>query len=273
MKKFYYLLASFAIVLVTMIACETDSIGIEETQAVQDEEVLLAREMTKSDICHWDADAGVFFIINIADAAYDKHIAHGDKEPEIYYEDLDGDGFGNPDVYVGVCEAPDGFVPNSTDCNDSDASINPDAVEICGDGIDNNCNEEVDENAYTPLGEIYFYYETGGILKGLHSMDINNWDGTNFSGTGLNLNSNGGNYYNAVSAVVSGTVDPVTHDFLGTLYYPDGNPTSNTYKFYGTITECSGIVLDDVIGEFYGPVSLGDYDSDGDGFSGLPIPN
>ena len=30
------------------------------------------------------------------------------------------------------------------DCNDSDASIRPGAIELC-DGIDNNCNGEVDE--------------------------------------------------------------------------------------------------------------------------------
>jgi hypothetical protein len=31
------------------------------------------------------------------------------------------------------------------DCNDGNASIYPGAVEICGDGIDNNCNDQIDE--------------------------------------------------------------------------------------------------------------------------------
>lgn len=37
----------------------------------------------------------------------------------------------------------DGF-PDTEDCNDNDATINPEAVEIC-DGVDNNCDEAIDE--------------------------------------------------------------------------------------------------------------------------------
>ncbi len=42
-----------------------------------------------------------------------------------------------------TCEQPNGYVEDSTDCNDADASINPDGVEVC-DGADNDCDGSVD---------------------------------------------------------------------------------------------------------------------------------
>lgn len=62
-----------------------------------------------------------------------------------YYLDRDGDGYGNPDSIFKGCYQPFNYVIKPGDCNDSNAAINPDAVEIC-DGIDNNCNGLIDEN-------------------------------------------------------------------------------------------------------------------------------
>ena len=39
----------------------------------------------------------------------------------------------------------DGFTESEGDCNDDDPQIHPDAMEICGDGIDNNCDGNIDE--------------------------------------------------------------------------------------------------------------------------------
>ena len=61
-----------------------------------------------------------------------------------YYADNDGDGFGNANNATQACSAPSGFVTNSTDCNDNNASVNPNTTEVC-DGIDNNCDGQVDE--------------------------------------------------------------------------------------------------------------------------------
>jgi len=63
--------------------------------------------------------------------------------PAIYYYDGDGDGYGNWANFV-TDPSQEGYVANSDDCNDDDPAINPGAAEICGDGIDNNCNGLID---------------------------------------------------------------------------------------------------------------------------------
>lgn len=45
-----------------------------------------------------------------------------------YYQDSDGDGFGNSAVSVTDCTAPNGYVPDNTDCDDTDAGEFPGAV-------------------------------------------------------------------------------------------------------------------------------------------------
>ncbi len=63
-----------------------------------------------------------------------------------FYADSDGDGFGDPDDTTEACSAPTGYVDNSDDCDDTDASINPDAPEVCN-SIDDDCDGDIDEDA------------------------------------------------------------------------------------------------------------------------------
>jgi alpha-tubulin suppressor-like RCC1 family protein len=69
---------------------------------------------------------------------------------ELWYADADSDGFGDPLTSVYDCTMPSGFVTNNSDCNDANPLVNPLAVEICFDGIDNNCNGVTDEGC-TPI--------------------------------------------------------------------------------------------------------------------------
>lgn len=62
----------------------------------------------------------------------------------IYYEDVDGDSFGNPNSTISFCTLPFGYVSNNTDCNDNDSSISPLGTEICN-LLDDNCDGLVDE--------------------------------------------------------------------------------------------------------------------------------
>ncbi|MEI6412099.1 MAG: MopE-related protein, partial [Bacteroidota bacterium] len=95
-----------------------------------------------------------------------------------FYADMDGDGFGDPAMRLDDCiaTAPSGYVTNSTDCNDNNAAVNPNAIEV-QDGIDNNCNGLVDETSGTtdlsnktlvypnPVqDQLVIYHEAGGEL-------------------------------------------------------------------------------------------------------------
>ncbi|NJC26645.1 MopE-related protein [Neolewinella antarctica] len=65
---------------------------------------------------------------------------------DTYYADTDGDGFGDVNNATVACTQPTGFVTNAFDCDDTNELVNPGAEERC-DGIDNNCNDLVDEGA------------------------------------------------------------------------------------------------------------------------------
>ncbi len=64
---------------------------------------------------------------------------------EEWYLDADSDGFGDPSQVVEACAGPDGYVANDLDCDDTDASVNPDAEEICN-GKDDDCDGLADPN-------------------------------------------------------------------------------------------------------------------------------
>jgi len=67
---------------------------------------------------------------------------------DIWYADNDGDGFGDASVYQTACDQPKGYVADNTDCDDALSEVNPEASEIC-DGVDNDCNDEIDEGDAT----------------------------------------------------------------------------------------------------------------------------
>ncbi|MFH1469653.1 MAG: MopE-related protein, partial [Pseudomonadota bacterium] len=65
-----------------------------------------------------------------------------------WYADADADGYGNPLITDIACSQPTGFVPDATDCDDTDAAVNPGADELCN-GVDDDCDGDVDEDDAT----------------------------------------------------------------------------------------------------------------------------
>lgn len=98
----------------------------------------------KVELCHQDG-AGRFNLISVSASAVDAHLDnHGDVLAGAWYPDGDGDGFGDPDGAAQRCPT-DGTTLDASDCDDADNAINPDAVEVCDDGLDNDCDLEIDE--------------------------------------------------------------------------------------------------------------------------------
>ncbi len=79
----------------------------------------------------------------ICDDGIDNDCTGGDAKARTLYQDSDGDGYGSSSV--SVCgSASSSQVSTPGDCDDTQPSVNPGAAEVC-DGLDNNCNTEIDE--------------------------------------------------------------------------------------------------------------------------------
>lgn len=72
----------------------------------------------------------------------------------IYFEDGDGDGYGNPKSTLEACSPPAGYVANDADCDDERVLVSPEQNEKC-DGLDNDCDP------YTPDSGVAFQQTTG----------------------------------------------------------------------------------------------------------------
>jgi hypothetical protein len=56
-----------------------------------------------------------------------------------WYTDADGDGYGAGTPTIS-CTALPGLTTTDGDCDDSDATVSPAEVEVCNDGVDNDCD-------------------------------------------------------------------------------------------------------------------------------------
>jgi hypothetical protein len=67
-------------------------------------------------------------------------------DPEAWFADEDEDSYGDPLNSTSACEAPSGYVSDSSDCDDGNGEIYPGADEHC-DGNDEDCDGADDNDA------------------------------------------------------------------------------------------------------------------------------
>ena len=87
----------------------------------------------------------------------------GDVLPKTWFVDADGDGFGDASKpRVKACTKPDGYASQAGDCDNTNPNVHPGAREVCGDGIDQNCDGE-DQSCCKPL--FMDDFESGTLSK------------------------------------------------------------------------------------------------------------
>ena len=96
-----------------------------------------------------DGDAathpGATEVCDGSDNDCDSSIDEDASDASTWYADSDSDGYGDASTSSASCDQPSGYVEDDSDCDDTDADVNPDALEIC-DSADNDCDGSTDES-------------------------------------------------------------------------------------------------------------------------------
>ena len=144
-----------------------------------------------------------------------------------YFPDFDSDGFGNTNIFVQACTAPNGFVTFGGDCNDTTALVSPAMPELCNQ-LDDNCNAQIDEG----VTQIYF-----ADLDGDTFGDVNN-------------------FISSCTQPLGYTADTTDCNDTNTLVNPTATEICNQID-----DDCNGSIDDGLVFETY----LADIDGDGFG--------
>ncbi len=74
---------------------------------------------------------------------YSRPVAISVQPIQVWYHDADNDGFGDANSFVVSCSQPENYISQSNDCDDTNASVYPNAPGTQSN-TDNNCNDILD---------------------------------------------------------------------------------------------------------------------------------
>ena len=87
-----------------------------------------------------------------------------------FYADTDEDDFGDPDSAIPSCTQVTvggvDYIADGTDCDDTDGDVNPDAEELCNDGVDNDCDPATVTPCTTLLADADY------VISGVNDSDL-----------------------------------------------------------------------------------------------------
>ena len=162
-----------------------------------------------------------------------------------YYIDTDADGFGAGNETLACSNPGAGYVTNSTDCDNNNPNIRPNAIEICN-GIDDNCNNLINEELvfltyYLDADQDGYYlsflsacsslginYTTiGGVLGDCNDTNINvNAGAIEICGNGIDEDCNGID----PTCIIPGCTNPIAFN-----YNPLANIENGSCIIYGCL--------------------------------------
>ena len=158
----------------------------------------------------------------------------------LWYEDGDGDGYGDPTSPTVACDAPTGYVADNTDCDDDDGDVNPGAAEVF-DGEDQDCDDLYDEGAFPDDAIVIteIMKDPQQVLDGLGEwFEIHNTTGVDVNLVGLEVSDDGSDSF-SVNALL--TVAAGDYAVLG----KESNPADNggltvDYEYGGQMSLANG---------------------------------
>ncbi|MFT4977190.1 MAG: putative outer membrane repeat protein [Myxococcota bacterium] len=165
-----------------------------------------------------------------ADNDCDGTVDIGASDVSTFYEDSDGDSYGDVAASTEACEQPSGYVSDDTDCDDGDAAISPAADEVC-DSIDNDCDtlvDDDDESLDTSTGSTFYadddgdsYGDSGDTAQTCEQPVDYVSDDADCDDSDAAINPAADEVCDEADNDCDGTVDVDASD--GTLYYGDGD--------------------------------------------------
>lgn len=87
-----------------------------------------------------EVNPGAIEVCDDVDNDCDGDVDGGSVDASTWFEDADGDGYGDTSSTKLSCDSPPDFVADNADCDDGDGAVNPAATEVCENGVDDDCD-------------------------------------------------------------------------------------------------------------------------------------
>jgi hypothetical protein len=191
---------------------------------------------TGSEMIVWGGWAGVAEVILRVLGSGGAYCPADCASPATFYQDIDGDGYGNASVTQIACDTEAGWVSIAGDCNDHDSSVHPGATEACN-GLDDDCDTTIDEDVPIPSGTPYVteykWQQTSAVLQWTSVPGATGYDVV--VGDLDLLHASLGDFTSSTTGCfASNTVT------LGVLYPTDGPPGGGSWHVVRPVNSCAG---------------------------------